>query len=113
MRKPSKPWWHNKEFIDKVYKSSAVGSRDISAVRIKKKGNRDNLNLPPVDTQINEIYAGKGAQKRTNTRRREIKRSKPDEGHIMVEFDTVEAKDGDKVAVSLVPITPVRKYQLN
>jgi hypothetical protein len=42
-------------------------------------------------------------------RRREIKKSNPENERIMVEFNPEGFKEGEKVPVTLVPITPNRK----
>ena len=109
-RGPSMPWWQNNQFIDKVFKKSIIGNRDLSLLRVPKKKIKETLNLPPVD-QIQEIYTSKVSPRRSNIRKREIKKPKNDvNDHIMVEFNPGMAKDGEKIPVTLVPIAPSRKH---
>ena len=107
-RGPSQPWWQNNQFMEKVLKKS-MHSRDVSARRIKKK-NRETQNLPPVDMQIKDIYNARISPRRSVLKKREPKRNRPVDEHIMVEFEPTGEKEGESVPVTLVPITAARKH---
>lgn len=108
-RGPSQPWWKNNNFMDQMFKKSVLKRKESSALRAGKKKTRETQNLPPVEPQIKDIYAPKLSPRRSLPRRRELKKSNPENERIMVEFNPEGFKEGEKVPVTLVPITPNRK----
>lgn len=102
-RAPSKHWWQNNQFMDKVF----MNSRNPSVFRGRKQ-NRETQNLPPVEPQIKEIYAAKISPRRSVIRKREVKRNKAQNDHLMVEF--CPSGPGDHEKVTLVPINPGKKF---
>ena len=102
-RPPSKHWWQNNQFMDKVF----INSRNQSVFRSKKK-TRETQNLPPVEPQLREIYAGKVSPRRSMLRKREVKRTKAKNDHLMIEFEPNSPGEHEKV--TLVPINPGKKF---
>jgi hypothetical protein len=105
-RGPSQPWWKNNQFMEKVFKKSTDKNKSVS--RIPKRKPKETQNLPPIDSQIQEIYSSRISPRRSVIRKRDAKRSRNNE-HIMVEFNPGVVQDGEKVPVTLVPIGLNRK----
>ena len=105
-RGPSMPWWQNNQFMNKVFKKSQIGSRDLSELRMPNKKHRETQNLPPVEPQIQEIYKPNVSPRRSVIRKRAGKKHNKVNEHIMVEFNTAMHKEGEKIPVTLVPIAP-------
>ncbi|OMJ94158.1 hypothetical protein SteCoe_2801 [Stentor coeruleus] len=131
-RGPSQPWWKNNNFMEQMFKKSVIKRKESSVMRTRKKKTRaeqmfkksvikrkessvmrtrkkKTQDLPPVEPQIKDIYAPRLSPRRSLPRRREAKKSSPDNERIMIEFNPKEFKEGEKVPLTLVPITPSRK----
>ncbi|OMJ75311.1 hypothetical protein SteCoe_25586 [Stentor coeruleus] len=108
-REPSQPWWKNNNFMEQMLKKSMMKKKENSALRAGKKKTRETQNLPPVEPQIKDIYATRLSPRRSLPRRREIKKSIPENERIMLEFNPEGFKEGEKIPVTLVPITLNRK----
>jgi hypothetical protein len=96
-RAPSKHWWQNQQFMERVF----VSSRNTSNIRRKK--NRETQNLPPVEPHLKDIYAAKLSPRRSVVRKREGKKRVQND-HMMLEFNP--ALSGESEKVTLVPINP-------
>ena len=74
-----------------------------------KKPTKNQKLLPSVfDTKIQEIYTSRISPRRSVIRKREPKKAKNDNEHIMIEFNPATSKQGEKV--TLIPLNPSKKH---